>query len=399
MNINVLKLMSPLHGEEKVLSSLKPTLDFLNDNFKVSYCSPGETEDLTVVWVMTGGVEGEFKKVYPWLKKPILLLTEDKNNSLPAALEILAYIRQQGERAYILHGCFDNIKQDIKRIYFLQEAAKKIKNARIASIGGPSDWLIASRVNFDKAHALWGSTFLYLPMEELLKSIDDSEQIQYDGYFTKATSIANVSKKDIQEADKIYHGLKKLVTEKAITALTLKCFDLLGVISNTGCLPIARLNDEGIIAGCEGDMPALFTMFLTFALTGKRSFMANPSKVDKQKNTVLLAHCTVPTCIVEEYSLKTHFESGIGVSVAGKFTKGPVTMVKIGGEALDRFYISEGSIIYNNDDDYRCRTQIEVEIEYGLESLLENPLGNHQIVVPGRVGNIFREFMNFMSIT
>ena len=396
MKINVIKLMSPLHGEEKVLKSLQSTLDFFNDNFKVTYCLPQETEELTIVWVMTGGVEGEFKKIYPWLKKPIFLLAEDINNSLPAALEILAYIRMQGEKAYILHGSFDNIKKDIERIYSLQKAANKISNARIANIGGPSDWLIASQVDFGKAHTLWGSTFLYYPMEELLKYIETSEQIENNGFLTKATSIENVSENVIKEAEKIYNGIKKLVTEKEISAFTLKCFDLLSIISNTGCLPVAQLNDEGIIAGCEGDMPALFTMFLVYALTGKRSFMANLSKINKEENTVLLAHCTVPTCIVEEYALKTHFESGIGVSVAGKFNKGPVTLVKIGGKALDKYYISEGLIVCNTDDDNRCRTQIEVKLDYNLERLMSDPLGNHQIVVPGRVGEILREFMEFM---
>ena len=91
---------------------------------------------------MTGGVEGNFKKIYPWLKKPIIILAEEINNSLPAALEIMAYIRAQGEKAYILHGDFDEIRQEIEKIRLFKEAANRIKNARIATIGGQSDWLV-----------------------------------------------------------------------------------------------------------------------------------------------------------------------------------------------------------------------------------------------------------------
>lgn len=398
MNINVIKLMSPLHGEERVLNSLRPTLEFFDEKFNVNYSLPRETDDLTIVWVMTGGIEGNFKEIYPWLKKPIIILAEQINNSLPAALEIMAYIRQQGEKAYILHGGYDEIRQQIEKIRLFKEAANRIKNARIATIGGQSDWLIASNVDFRKAHDLWGTAFIYVSMEELLGSIEQTEPIGYDGYFEEAAAKTNVSKTDIQEADRIYRSLKKLVKGKKITALTLKCFDLLTPLSNTGCLSLSRLNDEGIIAGCEGDMPALFTMFLAYILTGKSSFMANPSKIDKNKNTVTLAHCTVPTCIVEEYSLNTHFESGIGVAVAGKFSQEPVTMVKIGGEALNKFYTYEGSIIRNTEDENRCRTQIEVELDDDVDFLLNNPLGNHQIVVPGRVGNLFREFMDYTGI-
>lgn len=391
--------MSPLHGEERVLNSLRPTLDFFDKNFNVNYCSPGDNDGFTIVWVMTGGVEGRFKEIFPLLKKPIVILAEEINNSLPAALEIMAYIRQQGKRAYILHGDHAEIKREIERIRLFKAAADKIRDAKIASIGGPSDWLIASSVDFGKAHDMWGSAFIYVSMEEALKSIEATEPMGYDGYFKKAVGAIDVSEKDIREADRIYRGLKKLLEQKQITAFTLKCFDLLTPLSNTGCLSLSRLNDEGIIAGCEGDMPSLFTMFLAYILTGKRSFMANPSKIDKNKNTVMLAHCIVPTCIIKEYKLKTHFESGIGVAVAGKFYEEPVTMVKIGGEALDRFYISEGSIIGNTEDENRCRTQIEVKLDNDVDFLLKDPIGNHQIIVPGRVGDSLREFMGYMGIT
>ncbi|AEE92123.1 L-fucose isomerase-like protein [Tepidanaerobacter acetatoxydans Re1] len=398
MNINVIQLMSPLHGEENVINSLRPSMNFLEDNFDVNYNSQENSDGITVVWVMTGGVEGKFKEIYPWLKKPIILLAEDINNSLPAALEIMAYVRKQQEKAYILHGGFDEIKQEIEKLYFLQEAAKKIKDARIASIGGPSDWLIASHVDFHKVSEIWGSNFVYIPMEDLLKSISEIEIASQDDYFSKAAAAIGIQETDVQAADRIYRGLKKLVQEKNITALTLKCFDLLDPLKNTGCLPLARLNDEGIIAGCEGDMPSLFTMLLVYILTGKRSFMANPSKIDKKANTILLAHCTVPTSIVEEYSLKTHFESGIGVAVAGKFAEQPVTVVKLGGRALDKLYIAEGAIVSNTYDEHRCRTQIKVQMEYGLDSLLKNPLGNHLIIVPGKIETLFRGFMDYMEI-
>ena len=397
MKINIIKLMSTLHGEENVINSLRPTMNFLEDNFDVNYQCQDSSEEITVVWVMTGGVEGKFKEIYPWLKKPIILLAEDINNSLPAALEILAYVREQNEKAYILHGNFDEIKRDLEKFCLMQDTVKRIENARIASIGGPSDWLIASHVDFHKAADRWGCKFIYIPIEDLLKSIKEIECETCDDYFNKPAETVGISKKDVQESAKIYYALKKLVREQNITALTLKCFDLLDPFKNTGCLPLARLNDEGIIAGCEGDMPSLFTMFLAYILTGKPSFMANPSKIDIKANTILLAHCTVPASIVEEYSLKTHFESGIGVAVAGKFAKQPVTLVKLGSKNLDKLYVAEGSIVGNTDDENRCRTQIKVQVEYGLDSLLENPLGNHLIIVPGKVEKLFRDFMSYME--
>ena len=39
-------------------------------------------------------------------------------------------------------------------------------------------------------------------------------------------------------------------------------FDIVKTCGTTSCLALALLNDEGIVAGCEGDMQTLLSMFL-----------------------------------------------------------------------------------------------------------------------------------------
>ena len=46
----------------------------------------------------------------------------------------------------------------------------------------------------------------------------------------------------------IYEALRKVVDKYQQRGFTLRCFDLLSVLHNTGCLALARLNAEGLVA-------------------------------------------------------------------------------------------------------------------------------------------------------
>ena len=61
------------------------------------------------------------------------------------------------------------------------------------------------------------------------------------------------------------------------------------------------LNDEGILAGCEGDLQSIFTLLAAKALTGKVGFMANPSMINTRTNELILAHCTIGLKQTEKY--------------------------------------------------------------------------------------------------
>ncbi|MCL6581798.1 MAG: hypothetical protein K6U08_09345 [Firmicutes bacterium] len=168
--------------------------------------------------------------------------------------------------------------------------------------------------------------------------------------------------------------------------MTVRCFDLLGPTGNTGCVAMARLNDEGVTAACEGDLPAALTMMVLQRLTGRPAFMANPSDVDLAAGTVTFAHCTVPTTIVSSFRLRSHFETGLGAGLEGRFAPGPVTVARIGGRDLDAVRVFRGTIRPGTHEPRGdlCRTQVTLEVDrWNLETLLERPLGNHHIIVPG----------------
>lgn len=58
-------------------------------------------------------------------------------------------------------------------------------------------------------------------------------------------------------------------------------------------------------------------------LLNKPVFMANPSSIDKNENTVDFAHCTsIGIFCKKSYTLPSHYESGIGIGVAAILSEG-----------------------------------------------------------------------------
>ncbi|MEG2515080.1 MAG: fucose isomerase, partial [Bacteroidaceae bacterium] len=95
------------------------------------------------------------------------------------------------------------------------------------------------------------------------------------------------------------------------------------------------MNNQGILAGCEGDLQSIFTTLMVKAITGQTSFMASPSSIIEKNNEIILSHCTIATDLTETYIIRNHFESGIGIAIQGLFAPGDDTIVRCGGECLD----------------------------------------------------------------
>ena len=178
-----------------------------------------------------------------------------------------------------------------------------------------------------------------------------------------------------------------------LDAFTLRCFDLLTAVGNTGCLALACFNSEGVPASCEGDVPALLSMMIANALTGVSGFQANPARIDTETGEMLFAHCTIPFNMVENWQFDTHFESGIGVGIHGIFPEGPVTVFKVSGD-LKRHFAAEGELVGNQYEQDLCRTQVNLQLSpEDARYFLTDPIGNHHIIIPGHCKALLEELL------
>ena len=397
MSIAIYTLTSELHDEQAVDVV---TQEFLNSldvayEFKGSDYADYGTHSLDLIYVRTGGTEGIFKRLFPELQKksdrPFYLLTSGKSNSLAASMEILSYLRQNDFKGEIIHGSPDYISKRIRLLVKAGEARKSLKGCRLGIIGEPSDWLISSHADKEAVMRRLGISLIDIPMQELLDVIAVTPLRATDEQ-APTDAIRNA----LPVAEQIYDALKTIVERHQLQGFTIRCFDLLTAVHNTGCLALAKLNAEGIVAGCEGDVPAMLSMKIAQSLLGVSGFQANPASINPETGEMLFAHCTIPFNLVERYEFDTHFESGIGVGIRGYMKEGPVTIFKVSGD-LSRFFIEEGELIRNQAKSDLCRTQQVIQLSHPCQTsyFLTNPIGNHHIILPGHHHDLLKEIIDW----
>ncbi len=398
MTTAIYTLTSQLHDKAAVdaatqefLESLGIEYQLMGDNFKDYGC-----HDLELIYVRTGGTEGLFKNELPRMlrqsKQPFLLLTTGKSNSLAASMEILSYLRQKGLRGEILHGSTDYIKNRITTMQQVGKAMRTLNGCRLGVIGEPSDWLIASKAKYRTIEEKLGIEILHIDMDELLMLINRMPADIESDLIDKAPNDA--VRQSLAGAERIYEALKLIVEGYDLQGFTLRCFDLLTAVKNTGCVALSKFNAQGIVAGCEGDIPAMLSMMIAQAITGKSGFQANPARINPETGELLFAHCTIPFNMVEDFELDTHFESGIGVGIRGFMKPGPVTVFKASG-GLDRHFAEEGMLIENQGNPDLCRTQqiIQLKDKEAAKYFLTNPIGNHHIIIQGHYKAVLDEIL------
>lgn len=352
------------------------------------------------VFVLTGGTEAEAMQLIVQEKmlergEPVVLLAHPSQNSLPASLEILAKVKQDGGRGLILQadaaGVFD--EKSLDDIVAVTQSMKAMRACRIGVVGKPSDWLIASHHGAEAVKKSWGPELKDIPFEELLESIREirarpEENISLPGLREKAEFYTEADEADMRKSMEILYALKTLVARYALDAFTLRCFDLVLQDRSTGCLALSALADEGIDAGCEGDIPSIVGLHWVRSLTGETGWMVNPSRITVQKESdsaeLLIAHCTAPRSVLSGYGLRSHFESGLGVAIAGIVPGGDVTLVRIGGKNLERVWFSPAQVTASPRKEGLCRTQAVLRMPADKAwELLSDPLGNHLVMIRG----------------
>ena len=378
-------------------SDFDAQFDFL-DNLE-SLPSSSKYEDFII---STGGVENIFLDL---LKRNLVgtnvtLIADGRFNSLAASMEILTYLNNNNIKAFIAYGSNEEISARLKEhphVDFVNEqcgsAALSLSGDKIAVFGEPSDWLIASNVDRDFLKQKFNIDFVDIPLDTLFRrfSLIDDNMVEFLATdFQAVTSRGETTERDLLDSLKIYLAINQICQENNCTCATVRCFSIIEKLKATGCLALALLNDEGIDAACEGDLQSLLSMILVRRVTGMPSFMANPSAMSKDNHTTTFAHCTVPTTMCRRYGFRSHFESQCGLAVAGEFSPSEVyTIFKWGGEKLDRFFVEEAVSVVAPSNENLCRSQLILNF-YNPEYMLNNPIGNHHIILKGAFADKLR---------
>jgi len=429
-NKEILILRSAFQTDDYVKKEYSDLLNQLAKRCNATFKIIGEemplqqTERHDAVLIATGGVEGLFVKLLDnaMVADSISLIADGRNNSLAASMEILTYLNENGGSGRILHGTNDEIVDSLVMTAVREVTSRCVLDGgmdeegnaispnpvndiefnRVAIFGEPSDWLIASGVDREFVNNKYNIDFVNIGMERLITRFhlidDEMVELLAKDYEDTGISFGEANHRDLLNSLKLYLAISQICSEESCTCLTIRCFDIVKKLGATSCLALAMLNDESLDASCEGDLQSLMSMVMARAVTWQPSFMANPSGMSKKDGTTTFAHCTLPMSMCKKYGFRCHFETGLGIAIAGEMpVNQKYTIFKWGGRHLERFFVEEVDSVKKPYSEHLCRTQITLKF-YKPDYMLTHPIGNHHIIIKGAVAGKIREAMKKMGV-
>ena len=349
--------------------------------------------------VVSGGTERLIQAAASF-GRPLMILTHESMNSLPASLEALASLDQSHGTA-MAFGQNSAELAKVKRFVAAAKALDRMRNHRIGLVGGPSSWLTYSLPDEKSLEGRFGIKILTIPMQEFDGAYESARKPLVARLAkearSKALSVAEITDEDLSRSARILVALEELVKRHKLTSVSVRCFDFIGKYGATGCYAVSFLNDRGVVAGCEGDIPATVAMITLSEVTGSPTFLANPTYI--RGHRLALAHCTIAPKLTAGYRYRTHFESGLGVAISGALkVRERVTVAR-----YDREYnvlrAGEGRTIKGDTwSEELCRTQVEIEMDGDAEIIKENPMGNHIVMTYGNHVSSLHELASLAGV-
>lgn len=366
--------------------------------------------DALAYLITSGGIERMISESAKNVALPIFLLANSSDNSFAAACEVLPKLKSMGKRAKLIFS--EKIdKPAVREITQIDEnlgVIHKLRRTRLGLIGKPSPWLVSICTDFQLIKDRIGPQIVQVDLSELVKEVEkiplsEARKIS-DEFLSSVSKRVEPTEMEVVQAAKIYLGLKNLVKTHNLDAFSIRCFDLITALDNTGCLAVSKMIDEGVIAGCEGDIDTTLTMLILHYLTNEPVWLANTCSINRAKNTLTFAHCTIATRLLGDapkVTLRSHFESGKGVSIQGALKPGQkVTIARLGGLKMDKMVIATGTIRQSDmGHKHMCRNQAEVRLNGKVEAFINNLLGNHVAIVKGNISFKLQNLCDKLGIT
>jgi len=331
-------------------------------------------ENPDVLYFLSGGSEMPATEVVA-PGRFYLLIGSRHNNSYASATEVKAWMNARGIQSLLLDAEEAETREVLENFLKVRTALEKLKGQRAGLIGNVSDWLIASAIDANILKEKTGTELIQISWEKL------KHFSQYEPSATFLQSFAGHNNIDLQDTARVYSMLTETIAANKLDAITVECFPMVKKDGVTACLPLAKFNNDGFPAGCEGDITAITGMMLGKELTGMVPWIANTNKVTN--DLCVFSHCTIAPCLVDNMQIKTHFETGMGTAVEGDFKNDVMTIFRF-DNTLSKAFVATTKITGRPKSPTACRTQIEVQLsEREVNLLRENPLGNHHLILPG----------------
>ena len=214
-----------------------------------------------------------------------------------------------------------------------------------------------------------------------------------DRWLKTAALVEGVSRAEIENSAAMYLAEKAVLKKHGANAITINCLGGFygGHIHAYPCLGFHELLNEGLVGGCECDVPSAAAMVAVTTLTqGRPGFISDPV-IDTSRRQIIYAHCVAsnrafgPRGAANPFQILTHSEDRQGASVRSLLPAGYMTTTVEVNEERKEILFHRGKALGNDPDDRACRTKLIAEPVGDIEKLFAmwDKWGWHRITFYG----------------
>ena len=287
-------------------------------------------------------------------------------------------------------------------IRFLRDMRALYVGEPVANVVGDGAWSPAS------VRGRFGMELTLVSTREFVSAVkavpQNAAMAELARWGKKFVEVVEPGEKDLLKTCGIYLALRQLSEEYRARAIAMNCGVMREQQRLVPCLPFARLIDEGIISGCEGDVPMLLSMVMLHGLSRGAVLMGNFRHSPSQgisKGEVVVNHCIIPLSMSRDRGFRVRDFHGSSVGVTGYaaiMTGEPVTLLAL-SPAMDEMNILEGISAGSTDGGTsQCRVVVRISMTKNIsveKGILESP---HMAMAFGHWQAGLREAAKLLSL-
>lgn len=227
-----------------------------------------------------------------------------------------------------------------------------------------------------------------------------------------------LSPEQLLKAGRLYRAFTDFIDDFGYTALGISCWsrfqEKYGIAV---CGVMSRLNEDGFVSACEGDIPAVVNMIMFNAMSGGKSSLNDLVAFDDSDDTINLWHCGVaPQCWAGQKGLTwdRHFNigcyqgeewNGDGVVANMQFRPGTITVATM-NNSFDNLFILTGDILpekkgYHGSTGWVGNLSLNgspVSLEDLMNTIITERVNHHYPAVYGSFRDELNEFAAWKGI-
>ena len=304
----------------------------------------------------------------------------------------------------------EEAKTTVQRWIAAIRLRKSLRRARFCSIGERAPGFYRAGVDELRFTRTIGPEIIYHSVGEVVEAArrytDDEVSEEVERIYGEV-DLVEATREAVERSARVYRAVRTLGEEHDVAAFAIRCWPEFQTLYRVAvCGVVSRLNNEGVVVSCEGDIPALATMVIQDAISDRPPFLADlvnmtPEGVVKAWHCGPAARCLADPTARTRYIEHPTIKEGIGMAADFPLAGGRVTMAKLSeDEGCYKLLIAPGTAV--RPDRELSGNHVDIVFDCGgpalLDAILSHGIEHHYSIAYGDDTATLLEFCKWSNI-